>query len=122
VNHFLDTFTTDNLDRFNQKVKDLKEEQFLLGMTGERGRANLDLSAGLGYHPEEPSGGFLRGDITEPSIFMPFDDITGFPIEEGIFQPSRLDEIGLSIEKEKLEEQISTSEVNNLCMYVVKEN
>ena len=110
MGHFLDSFTPDNLDRFNQKVKELKEEQFLFGMTSERGRAQLDLSAGLGYHPEEPSG-FLRGDITEPSLFMPFEEGIPFPEEEGLYQPSRLDEIGLSIEKEKFEEKITTSEV-----------
>lgn len=110
VGHFLNTFTADNLEKFNQKVKDLKEEQFLLGMTSERGRADFDLSLGLGYHPEAPSE-FLRGDITEPSIFMPFEEGVPFAEEEGLYQPSRLDEIGLSIEKEKFDEKITTSEV-----------
>lgn len=114
VDHFLDSFTPNALDRFNQKVRDLQEEQVRAGTEASgRDRQFLDTITRSRIHPEEPSGfPGIAGDYEEPTGgFIPHFEESGGVKERKLFEPSVLEGIGLFLDEQQLEEKESTSEV-----------
>jgi len=114
VDHFLDAFTSNALDKFNQRVRDLQEEQVRAGTEASgRNREFLDTITRSRIQPEEPSGGFagIAGDYNEPSGFIPHFEESGGVKERKLFEPSVLEGIGLFLDEQQLDEKESASEV-----------
>lgn len=102
------------MDRFNQKVRDLQEEQVRAGTEASgRDRQFLDTITRSRINPEEPSGfQGIAGDFGEPAggFFEPFEE-DGGARERKLFEPSVLEGIGLFLDEQQLDEKESTSEV-----------
>jgi len=114
VDHFLDSFSSNALDRFNQKVRDLQEEQVRAGTEASgRDRQFLDTITRSRIQPEEPSGfAGIAGDYAEPSGFLAHYEESGGVKERKLFEPSVLENIGLFLDEQQLEEKESASEVD----------
>lgn len=112
----MDAFSSDKLAQFNEKVKGLKEEQLPIPRrqtTGGRVQEeSIERFGPFEYQPEDQFGFPLQqgSDIGEgPQIL---DDRSQILPETSIFQVGRLEEIGLSLDRERFDEKFSITEVS----------